>query len=133
MRSRILAVTAAVLGLSLAAGSSRADDACVAAFRATVQPILNANCVACHQDAAQAQGLSLQRTSALANLLGVPSQESKLVRIAPGDPQQSYLFRKISGTHLAAGGAGARMPMGGALADSDIKAISAWITGCKGN
>jgi hypothetical protein len=127
-----LAALAAFLGLAFAGGTSWADGGCKAAFRATVQPILNANCVSCHQDASPAGDLSLQASSAPASLIGVPSRESKLVRVAPGHPQQSYMFRKISGTHVAAGGNGQRMPLGGQLADGDISAIGGWIAGCAG-
>ncbi len=130
MMLKKLAATVAALGISFVSGASQADEACKSAFRITVQPILNAKCVACHQDAAPGGGLSLQRTSAPGSLLSVPSQESRMALVTPGDPLRSYLFRKTAGTHLEVGGSGERMPMGGTLDDSDIKSIAAWIAGC---
>ena len=120
----------AALGLSLVSGASLAGEACTSAFQTTVQPILNTKCVACHQDAARAGGLSLQRTSAPASVLGISSREAGMALVTPGDPLQSYLFRKTAGTHREIGGSGARMPLGGKLSDADIDAIAAWITGC---
>jgi len=131
MAVRITYFIALVVTLTASCGVSFANDTCKTAFRISVQPILNANCVACHQDAAQAQGLSLQRTSAPMSILGVGSRESKLLLVAPGKPEQSYLFRKISGTHLDVGGRGDRMPLGmGKLDAEDMDAIKNWINTC---
>lgn len=127
MPSRKLLILAA-LPLLPAAGAP-ADEACRSTYRIRVQPIFNLNCVACHQDAAPAGGLSLQRTSAPASLLGVTAQESQLARVAPGDPQKSYLYRKLTGTQLAVGG-GEKMPLGGQLSEADVGIVSAWIAGC---
>ncbi|MEM6929214.1 MAG: hypothetical protein AAF602_19905, partial [Myxococcota bacterium] len=44
----------------------------------------------------------------------VPSNQlPSMNRIEPGDPDNSYIWRKISNTHIAAGGAGNRMPPSG--------------------
>jgi len=130
MTSSPLAAAVAAVGFLLMGGACLADEACKGAFRTSVQPILNTRCVACHQDAARAGGLSLQRTSAPASLLGVSSREARMALVTPGDPLRSYLFRKTAGTHLEVGGNGARMPLGGRLTEAEIKAIEAWITGC---
>jgi len=129
---KLAAILAAVsLASVFAGGAFAADKACETAFRTKIQPILNTKCVACHQDAVRSEGLSLQRTSAPASLLGVPSQGSNLPLVAPGKPQQSYLYLKVIGAHLQVGGKGAQMPLGGALSEDDIKSIAAWITSCK--
>jgi mono/diheme cytochrome c family protein len=120
-----------LLALLTSAASPPADPVCVSAFRERIQPIFNVNCVACHQDAAPAGGMSLQRTSAPASVLGVTSQEAAMLRVAPGKPQQSYLYRKLAGTHVEAGGSGERMPLGGQLTDADLHTVEAWIAGCK--
>src|SRR4051812_16369608 len=55
-----------------------------------VQPILTAKCTACHNPGGMDEGvpvggLVLLNGSAASNLVNVPSLESKLVRVAPGD------------------------------------------------
>jgi len=58
--------------------------------------------------------------------VNVPSiEQPSLKRVAPGDPDHSYLVQKIEG---AAGISGARMPFGGPfLAQSDIDLVRTWI------
>ena len=57
-----------------------------------------------------------------------PSIQSKYLRVKPGQPGESYLISKLSGTHLNAGGSGARMPLGGAPLDAATLAkIKLWI------
>lgn len=130
MTSKTLALCGAAFALFAHVGPALADEACLTAFRQSVQPLLNTNCVGCHQDAAPGAGLSLQRSSAPASLLDIPSTQAPLPLIAPGDPEQSYLFHKIAGTHGEAGGLGERMPLGGPLSDADIAVIEDWILGC---
>jgi hypothetical protein len=59
-----------------------------------------------------------------------PSAESKLLRIAPGDPQKSYLYRKLLGTHAAVGN-GDKMPLGGQLSAANLTSVSTWISNCR--
>ena len=61
-----------------------------------------------------------------ANLVNVPSVESPLLRVAPGDPDSSYLFLKII---AAPGIVGDRMPPPpeAALTEGEIEAIRQWI------
>lgn len=49
--------------------------------------------------------------------------------ITPGDPDESYLFHKISGTHRDVGGSGFRMPIGPALTGDEIDLVEEWIKG----
>jgi len=97
-----------------------------------VQPILTASCAfsGCHGGASPAQGMSLVAGQTFANTVNVPANElASMDRIEPNQPDQSYLVRKIEGTQAAAGGSGARMPLGGAaLSQSDIDTIRGWIT-----
>ena len=60
------------------------------------------------------------------SIVNVPSiEQPSLKRVAPGDPDHSYLVQKIEG---AAGISGARMPFGGPfLAQSDIDLVRTWI------
>lgn len=120
----------AAIALCFATTSAMAQT-CAVTVKDDIQPIFDMNCVACHQDASPGEGLSLQGKSMLANTVNVASSEApSLMRIVPGDPEASYLFRKISGTHVEAGGSGERMPLGGQLYDDEIEAIRTWIADC---
>ena len=82
-------------------------------------------CVHCHSGANAPAGLRLDAANSYLNLVGVPSVEpSGLLRVAPGDANNSYLIRKLEGT----AGIGARMPAGlPAVPQSDINVIRQWI------
>jgi hypothetical protein len=84
------------------------------------------NCAfsSCHGAGAPEQGMSLVAPT-YAALDGVPSTEvPTMVRIAPGDPDGSYLLQKISsGAPLD----GVRMPPDQPLAPHKIEAIRLWI------
>lgn len=108
--------------------TSLAQDAAVPSLGKSVQPILDANCVACHQAGAAQQALILESGLAYANV-GKPSSQSTMKLVEPGRPEASYLFQKVVGAHLQAKGAGDRMPLGGALEAADIETIRRWILG----
>lgn len=80
----------------------------------------------CHSGAGAPQNLRLDAANSYANLVGVDSEEvPALKRVAPGDPDNSYLVQKLEGT-AAVGG---RMPLGGApLSNATIMAIRQWIS-----
>jgi hypothetical protein len=82
-------------------------------------------CTGCHAGAAAPLGLQLTEGAAYAALVNAPSVEvPSLRRVQPGNPDASYLVRKISGT-AAVGG---RMPLGGPPLPQDaIDAIRQWI------
>lgn len=101
-------------------------------FAEQIQPLLNERCVACHQDAGPSGGLSLQRKSVLANLVGVPSTGAAMPRVNPGDPGKSYILFKLRGDHASVGGSGTQMPPSGApLSADEIALIAAWIANYK--
>lgn len=83
-------------------------------------------CTACHAGGAAPQGLRLDAANSYALLVGVPSNEvPSVLRVAPGDPDHSYLIQKLEG-HAAVG---AQMPFGGPpLAAETIAVIRQWIT-----
>lgn len=95
-------------------------------FKADVQPILDENCVACHQSGSPAQGLALEDGKSWKALVRAPSRESKLMLVAPGDPDGSYVVHKLEGTqgHL---GAGAQMPLGDPISPAKVAIIRHWI------
>ncbi len=81
--------------------------------------------IGCHDPLGQQQGLILTAGRAYANSVGRPSTEMpSLLRVAPSDPANSYLYRKIVG----AGITGDRMPQGGPyLTDAQTKLVRDWI------
>ena len=83
-------------------------------------------CTNCHAGAAAPQGLRLEDGMSFAMLVNVPSVEvPAILRVDPGNPDDSYLIQKIEGTATV----GDRMPLGGAaLPQATIDAIRQWIT-----
>lgn len=88
--------------------------------------VFNPSCIVCHAGANAPQGLRLDSANSFVNLIGVPSREdSSFLRVAPGNPDQSYLIRKLEGTASV----GDQMPLGGApIPQSTINFIRQWIT-----
>lgn len=114
-----------VLLVSCVASDARADDI---SFTRTIVPIFKSRCVICHMPGSEQAGLALHPNGGYANLIDVKSTESTLMRVAPGSAEKSYLYRKLLGTHAAAGGSGERMPFGDAsLSDTQLDAIRRWI------
>lgn len=87
-----------------------------------IQPILDDNCIGCH-GAGGSAGLDLRSGVSHGNLVGVPSTESALNLIEPGDPDQSWLYLKITGQQDV----GDSMPPGGSLGDAAIDLVHDWI------
>jgi hypothetical protein len=83
-------------------------------------------CTQCHTGASAPQGLRLDAANSYAMLVNVASSEvSNLLRVNPGNPDQSYLVQKVQG-NAAVGG---RMPLGQAALPQDrIDLIRQWIT-----
>ena len=81
----------------------------------------------CHQGAAAPQALRLDSVNSYGLLVGVASMEvPAIMRVAPGDPINSYLIQKLEGT---AGIIGGRMPLNRVPLDqSVINIIRQWIT-----
>lgn len=92
------------------------------------QTIFSRNCAlsGCHVGTNAQQGMDLSAGQAHANIVGVPSREQpNLFRVAPGDPDASYLMQKIEG---APGIVGDRMPLGRTpLSIDEIDLIRRWI------
>lgn len=106
-------------------GLARADEV---KFARDVVPIFKTSCVMCHLPGNGPAGLALHPKGGYANLVGVASTQSPLQRVVPGKPEESYLYRKLVGTHAAAGGSGERMPFGDMrLGEDQIDVIRRWI------
>jgi hypothetical protein len=73
-------------------------------------------------------GLAISNGNDFSNLIDVPSSEvPSLVRVKPGDPTQSYLYRKLA---CEGGIDGSCMPPGSVrLAPAIIEAFHNWIEG----
>jgi hypothetical protein len=80
----------------------------------------------CHLGAGAAQGLRLDNANSFGMLVGVASsEESSLLRVAPGDPNNSYLIRKLEGSASV----GAQMPLNAPpLEQASIEVVRQWIT-----
>jgi hypothetical protein len=81
--------------------------------------------LACHDPLGQQSQMVLTAGRAYANIVGVSSVEMpQLQRVAPGDPTNSYLYRKITG----AGITGDRMPLNQPpLSDAQLALVRDWI------
>lgn len=89
--------------------------------------IFGAICSQCHIGSGAPQGLRLDSEDNSFNfLVDVDANEvPTLKRVAPGDPDNSYIVHKVEGR---AGIVGSRMPLGqDPLSDADIQRIKDWI------
>ena len=88
--------------------------------------VLNCETTGCHLGAGAPQGLRLDDANSFGLLVGVPSSESSsTLRVAPGDPGNSYLIQKLEGSASV----GAQMPLGApALEQASIDVIRQWIS-----
>ncbi|MCG3127487.1 MAG: hypothetical protein CHACPFDD_02347 [Phycisphaerae bacterium] len=99
-------------------------------YAAHIQPIFDANCITCHRNGglAQRSGISMTLVPAesYASIVNQQSsQHATLVRVAPGKPDESLLYLKVS---LDDPPIGQRMPYGcGRLHDDQLEAIRRWI------
>jgi hypothetical protein len=84
-------------------------------------------CVSCHSatGARFTGNLSLVDGAAYQNLVGVASTgKAGAIRVVPGNPDASYLLKKVLGTDIV----GNRMPrLGPYLSDGQIRIIRRWI------
>ena len=125
--------TAAALLALVACGSGSGDESAQAAVLAptlaSIQVnVFSVNCAlsGCHTGTAPAQGLKLDPGESYGNLVNVPSlYGGMLVRVVPGDPDESFLIQKLEGTQMF----GDRMPANGPpyLPLATIDVIREWI------
>lgn len=90
--------------------------------------VFEPNCAitGCHLGSAAPQGLRLDRANSYGMLVNVASSESSsTLRVAPGDPDSSYLIQKLEGSASV----GAQMPLGAPpLEQASIDIIRQWIS-----
>jgi hypothetical protein len=84
-------------------------------------------CSRCHSGASAPEGLRLDAADSYGLLVGIPSAEDPgISRVTPGNPDNSYLIRKLEG---GPGIVGVQMPFGGPyLPQASIDVIRQWIT-----
>lgn len=112
---------------------STADGGAVA--YADIQAIWDAHCVdACHEVGGQWGTFLDLSAGSHARIVGVASpQFMDLAHIEPGDPDASYIWHKINGTQVMAGGSGVMMPSPRpgmevtVLTQAELDTIEAWI------
>ncbi len=107
---------------------SEGGDVPLAATLASIQAnVFNPSCSVsgCHSGANAPQGLRLDAANSFTNLVGIRSREdSSFFRVAPGNPDQSYLIHKLEGTASV----GEQMPLGGPpVPQSTIDFVRQWI------
>jgi hypothetical protein len=87
--------------------------------------LFNPFCIVCHSGANAPLGLRLDAANSFINLVAVRSrQNSSILRVAPGNPDQSYLIRKLEGTASE----GEQMPLGGPpIPQAKIDFVRQWI------
>jgi mono/diheme cytochrome c family protein len=92
-----------------------------------VQAVFNAQCAVCHAGSSPPEGLNLSQAYAYESLVNVNSSEQPSVkRVHPGQPDNSYLVRKIEGVVSIDGD---RMPADGPpyLSSAQIDTVRLWI------
>jgi methionine-rich copper-binding protein CopC len=96
-------------------------------FKSIQDNVFTPICTKCHIGAGAPEGLQLDADHSYALLVGVASAEQPTVlRVSAGNPDNSYIIRKLQGT---AGISGGQMPLGGPyLPQSTIDVIRQWIT-----
>ena len=79
----------------------------------------------CHAALGAREGMTLSAGAAYANTVLVPATEQpSLHRVEPGDPDRSYLVKKLRGDPDITG---IRMPDGGTLTPAEIQLVIDWV------
>ena len=96
-------------------------------FSGEVTPVLMKNCGYCHMREERYGYLVVEPDTLWASLVGVPAASVPSVkRVEPGEPDQSYLWLKLTGRHLEVGGIGWSMPFF-PLPPAELETVRLWI------
>ena len=119
---------AIAIAIAVPAVAQAGSAAGTPSFKKDLMPLLQRQCVACHMTGDEQGQLGLMPKLAYSSLVKKQSTQAQMPRVAPGEPERSYLLHKLRGTHLDQGGSGARMPMGmPELSEEDLARLTAWI------
>jgi methionine-rich copper-binding protein CopC len=115
-------------GQPISMGGGGSGGPVTADFQSIQDNVFTPICSKCHIGGGAPEGLQLDAAHSYNLLVGVPSaEEPALLRVKPGDPDNSYMVRKIEGP--TAGIIGAQMPyMETPLPQATIDAIRQWVT-----
>ncbi len=95
-----------------------------------VAEIFTNRCSPCHIDRPSAGLLLASGPELRGRLMEASTQQPALRRIEAGAPDESYLWLKLNGSHLAADGTGAQMPFQrDPLPTDERQTIRRWIEG----
>jgi hypothetical protein len=94
-------------------------------YEATIAPIFEASCALsnCHAGPSGASGLVLDPGAAYDHIVGQPANGSDKLLVAPGEPDASFLFDRVT----ASNGATRMPPIGDPLPSDQIESIKCWI------
>lgn len=125
----MLVLSACSGGSDAPADNATAPAATASLYRAEIAPIFQSSCATCHLTGKEAGNLEMIPDKAIASVVNVrASGAPALIRVVPGDPDNSYMVMKLEDTHSEKGGTGARMPFGAPpLAPEKIAKIRQWI------
>jgi hypothetical protein len=96
-------------------------------FQRDLIPLFRDNCTMCHQGDVPMAALALTPDEAYANLVGVSSMQSEMLRVTPGRPDRSYLYYKTAGKNALVKGGGIGMPWASALSRAELELLRNWI------
>jgi hypothetical protein len=97
-------------------------------FTADVWPIIENRCAECHDSISNPPRMASDAD--VDQIVNAPASILEKVYVIPGDAGNSYLYQKITGQHLIAGGDGAPMPNDGTeLSHVEVQFFADWIDG----
>lgn len=128
-RTLFILIPILLIGCERAGPLEDEPDPSIGATLSQIQArIFDTNCAlsGCHAGGSPQLGLDLSAGQAFSNIVNVASTEQpSLLRVAPGDPENSYLLQKIRGDMSISG---AQMPLGrAALSAANIELVRQWI------
>src|SRR5277367_3174298 len=85
-------------GQPITPGGGGSTGPITATFQSIQENVFTPICSKCHIGASAPEGLQLDASHSYNSLVGVPSVEDpSLLRVKPGDPDDSYMVHKIEG------------------------------------
>ena len=94
-----------------------------------IQPVLTRRCQDnCHSVEDPVSMSMTEGHDTYGELVNIAATQAPLYdRVEPYEPDLSYLWHKVNGTHLEVGGMGSQMPRRGELLESERAMIRRWI------